>query len=114
MISQTYRLFSPRQIRIDLVDERYGQSDTFYCEKGIVEYVNDINAGKTPLGERTYSVRTERETDTIWQSSGTAGRTGRVHRLCLSVRTEKTGSNDSRRKNPYAGSKNAGRIKKCS
>ena len=43
--------FLIKGLKIDLVDERYGQSDTFYCEKGIVEYVNDINAGKTPLTE---------------------------------------------------------------
>ena len=41
--------FLIKGLKIDLVDERNGQSDTFFCENGIVEYVKDINEGKTPL-----------------------------------------------------------------
>ena len=43
--------FLIKGLKIELVDERSGQSDTFYCESGIVEYINDINKGKTPLTE---------------------------------------------------------------
>lgn len=38
-------------LKIELIDERNGQSDVFYCGKGIVEYVADINKGKTPVTE---------------------------------------------------------------
>ena len=44
-----YSSFLIKGLKIDLVDERNGQSDTFFCENGIVEYVKDINEGKNVL-----------------------------------------------------------------
>lgn len=41
--------FLIKGLKIELIDERNGQSDVFYCQNGIVEYVNDINKGKKPL-----------------------------------------------------------------
>ncbi len=36
-------------LRIDLMDERTGQHDTFHYENGIVEYINDLAGNKTKL-----------------------------------------------------------------
>ena len=38
-------------LKIDLIDERSGDSDTFHYQDGIVEYINDINKGKTAITE---------------------------------------------------------------
>ena len=46
--------FLIKGLKIEIVDERNGQSDTFYCENGIEEYVRDINGGKTPLTDVIY------------------------------------------------------------
>lgn len=43
--------FLIKGLKIDLVDERSGMSDTFFFKNGIVEYINDINSGKTPVTE---------------------------------------------------------------
>ena len=41
-------------LKIDLVDERNGQSDSFHFDNGIVEYLKEINATKTPATEPIY------------------------------------------------------------
>lgn len=41
-------------LKIDLVDERTGQSDTFLYDDGIVEYILDINTGKSNIHEPIY------------------------------------------------------------
>ena len=41
-------------LKIDLLDERTGQSDTFLFENGIVEYIKDINTGKSNIHEPIY------------------------------------------------------------
>ncbi len=48
-------------LRIDLIDERSSQSDSFRYENGIVEYVADLNLGKTPSHETVYIEGTSNE-----------------------------------------------------
>lgn len=43
--------FLIKGLKIDLVDERTNQSDTFFYTNGIVEYINDINKGKQAVTE---------------------------------------------------------------
>ena len=48
-------------LKIDLIDERSGETSTFHYENGIVEYINDINKGKTALTEPIFIEGTSNE-----------------------------------------------------
>ena len=48
-------------LKIDLIDERSGETSTFHYENGIVEYINDINKGKPALTEPIFIEGTSNE-----------------------------------------------------
>lgn len=48
-------------LKIDLIDERSGETSTFHYENGIVEYINDINKGKQALTEPIFIEGTSNE-----------------------------------------------------
>ena len=48
-------------LKIDLIDERSGETSTFHYENGIVEYINDINKGKLALTEPIFIEGTSNE-----------------------------------------------------
>ena len=50
--------FLIKGLRIDLIDMRSGQQETFRFEEGIVEFVKTLNHGKNPIHEPTFFVGT--------------------------------------------------------
>ncbi len=57
--------FLNKGIRISLADERAGTTDTFHYEGGIIQFVQYLNEGKTPLNDRVIYFEKQKDTTNV-------------------------------------------------
>ncbi len=58
-------LMGSYRLKIEVVDERSGKTEEFFFPKGLVEYVETLNEGKTPLHDSVIHVQKQVEHDGI-------------------------------------------------
>jgi DNA gyrase subunit B len=57
--------FLNKGIKISLTDERSGASDTFHYEGGIIQFVQYLNEGKTPLNDKIIYFEKQKDTTNV-------------------------------------------------